>query len=144
MKLHPVALSPELWPTARWSVYLIRVQLLGDVSDTALKVGMVGTGTVASRMKDHARQFGEADLLNVWTLEHEVRELEEIIKWRIVEQYEAKLQHSPEFEHPGRPLRRLRPDTKVHSFEWFVDDNRVVDAVRLWALSPIAIPAGWP
>ena len=44
---------------------------------------------------------------------------------------------------PDERLRGLRPDTLVYSYEWFEDDNRVIDAVEQWALRPVTLPHGW-
>ena len=138
--LEPVRLDNARWDHARWSVYLIRVMLIGD-RGSGLKVGMVGTGTIASRMSGHARRFGAVEVLDVWTVAHNVEALGGALAWRLSEQYEARLQFAPEFDNPTAALRMLRPDTGVFSYEWFVDDQRVIDSVRRWALHPIAIPA---
>ena len=59
------------------------------------------------------------------------------------QQYEARLQFAPEFAEPTAQLRRLRPDTLVYSYEWFVDDPLVVQAVEHHATIPVTLPQGW-
>lgn len=137
--LTPIRLDAGKWGPARWSVYLIRVRLGG--SGSGLKVGMVGTGTIDARMSDHSRRFGEVEILDVWSVAHSVEPLDETLAWSLAEQYEARLQFAPEFDEPTVSLRMLRPDTGVFSYEWFVDDQRVIDSVRRWALHPVGIPA---
>ena len=53
-------------PEARWSVYLLRVRLFDGT--TALKVGMVGTAPLRRRLAQHHKQFGETEVLAVWSL----------------------------------------------------------------------------
>ena len=137
----PRELAPEAWLHAQWSVYLMRFDLRSLAP--ALKIGMVGSGTVGTRLQSHLRQFGPAEVLSVWTVADAAEQLHEVAKWRLTEQYEARLQFAPEFLHPSARLRRLRPDTQVYSYEWFEDDHRVIDAVRRWALSPVTLPLGW-
>ena len=106
----------------------------------ALKVGMVGSGTVGSRMRSHQRQVGPTRVISTWSLAHATAQLEELASWRLTEQYEARLQFAAEFAYPEARLRRLRPDTLVYSYEWFEDDHRVTDAVDQWALRPVTLP----
>ena len=74
---------PERVPLAdagdcRWSVYLMRVDLTRRHQPPALKIGMVGSGTVGQRRLEHERDFGPAVLLDVWTLEHAASRLDEL------------------------------------------------------------------
>jgi len=139
----PQRLEGDQWLDARWSVYLMRFDLAKRGQRPALKIGMVGTGTVASRRRSHELQFGAAEVLSAWSLAHATSQLEEVASWRLTEQYEARLQFAPEFAEPAARLRRLRPDTLVYSYEWFEDDERVVQAVNDWALRPVTLPHGW-
>ncbi|HAS12109.1 MAG TPA: hypothetical protein DCS55_16575 [Acidimicrobiaceae bacterium] len=139
----PQRLLPEGSASARWSVYLMRFDLAHWAQAPALKVGMVGSGTIESRLRSHERQFGPAQVLSTWSLAHAAIHLDEVASWRLTEQYEARLQFAPEFAHPTARLRRLRPDTHVYSYEWFEDDPRVIDAVESWALRPVTLPHGW-
>jgi hypothetical protein len=139
----PRRLPPNEWIDARWSVYLMRFDLVQRGQAPALKVGMVGSGTVGSMVRSHQRQFGPAEVLSTWSLAHATAQLDELASWRLTEQYEARLQFAAEFAHPTARLRRLRPDTLVYSYEWFEDDDRVIDAVDLWALRPVTLPHGW-
>ena len=50
---------------------------------------------------------------------------------------------TPEFVDPSARLRRLRPDTSVYSYEWFVDDPQIVEAVERYATFPVTLPHGW-
>jgi hypothetical protein len=109
----------------------------------ALKIGMVGSGTVGARLRSHDKQFGPADVLSVWSMADACEHLDELASWRLTEQYEARLQFAAEFKEPTARLRRLRPDTLVYSYEWFEDDQRVIDAVAEWALRPVTLPHGW-
>ncbi len=84
----------------RWSVYLIRVDLVRPSVARALKIGMVGSGTVGHRLAEHTRAYGPVELVDVWTLAHAVRRLDDTSAWRVVEQYEARLQFAPEFVDP--------------------------------------------
>ena len=115
--------------------------MLLDGRGSGLKVGMVGTGTIVSRLSDHARRLGAVEVLDAWAVAHNVEALGGALAWRLSKQYEARLQFAPEFDNPTAALRMLRPDNGVFSYEWFVDDQRVIDFVRRWALHPIAIPA---
>lgn len=139
----PQRLAPDDTMGARWSVYLMRFGLERRAQAPALKVGMVGSGTIESRLRSHERQFGLAGVLSAWSLAHAAYRLDEVASWRLTEQYEARLQFAPEFAHPNARLRRLRPDTGVYSYEWFEDDPRVIDAVEAWALRPVTLPTGW-
>lgn len=114
---------------------------LGQAS--ALKIGMVGSGTVGSRLRRHEQTFGSAEVLSTWSLAHATVQLDEVASWRLTEQYEARLQFAAEFAEPTARLRRLRPDTLVYSYEWFEDDHQVIDAVDQWALRPVTLPCGW-
>jgi hypothetical protein len=127
----------------RWSIYVIRVHLTRHSQPSALKIGMVGSGTLGQRLKSHERTFGMTELLDAWTLSHAVSHLNEDPAWRLVEQYEARLQFAAEFVDPGARLSRLRPDSLVYSFEWFEDDSRVLDAVERYAHLPVTLPHGW-
>jgi hypothetical protein len=127
----------------RWSVYLIRVDLDRHRLGSALKIGMVGSGTIARRLNEHRRTYGRVELVGVWTLVHAARRLDRVSAWRLVEQYEARLQFAPEYVDPYARLRRLRPDGQLYSYEWFEDDQRVVDAVERFALQPVTLPCGW-
>ena len=109
----------------------------------ALKIGMVGSGTVGFRLRDHEKQFSPAKILSVWSMAGACTQLDELASWRLTEQYEARLQFAAEFAEPTARLRRLRPDTLVYSYEWFEDDHRVIDAVGHWALHPVTLPHGW-
>jgi hypothetical protein len=135
--------APDELLGARWSVYLVRFDLTRHHQPSALKIGMVGSGTVSSRLQSHEVQFGPASVLSVWSLAHATARLGEVPSWRLVEQYEARLQFAPEFADPTARLRRLRPDTLVYSYEWFEDDGRVVDAFEEWATQPVTLPHGW-
>jgi hypothetical protein len=127
---------------SRWSVYLIRVQL--DGSPPALKIGMVGSSTIGDRLRRHGTRFGPVELLDVWTVAHATAGIDdELSRWRLVEQYEARLQFAPEFVDPSARLRRLEPVRRLYSYEWFDDDPRVVDAVRGCAERPVTLPHGW-
>lgn len=139
----PRRLSNREWREARWSVYLMRFDLAARGQAPALKVGMVGSGSVGSRLKSHERQFGPAEVLASWSLAHATADLGEVASWRLTEQYEARLQFAAEFAEPTARLRRLRPDTLVYSYEWFEDDDRVIGAVHHWALRPVTLPHGW-
>jgi hypothetical protein len=139
----PQALDRDEWAAAHWSVYLARFNLTQRGQAPALKVGMVGSGTVASRMRSHERQFGPTEVLGAWSLAHATAHLDEVASWRLTEQYEARLQFAAEFAEPTARLRRLRPDTLVYSYEWFEDDQRVINAVGQWALRPVTLPHGW-
>lgn len=138
----PMRLANHEHDEARWSVYLIRVHLESSAS-SALKIGMVGTGTLRRRLAQHEKRFGTPRVLAVWSLAHAATRLDEEHAWRLVEQYEARLQFAPEFVEPSDRLRRLRPDTLVYSYEWFEDDSRVVEAVERHALAPVTLPHGW-
>jgi hypothetical protein len=127
----------------RWSVYVVRVDLAHRGQLRALKIGMVGSGTIGQRLKDHAKSFGPNELLDAWTLAHAVSQFDVDPAWRLVEQYEARLQFAPEFVDPGARLRRLRPDSLVYSYEWFEDDPRVLEAVERYAHLPVTLPHGW-
>jgi hypothetical protein len=128
----------------RWCVYLMRIDLKRHRLPSALKLGMVGSGTVGQRRRRHENHFGDVELLGVWTLAHDAQRLEkEISGWRLVEQYEARLQFAQEFEDPTLRLRRLNPDGLLYSYEWFEDDQRVIDAIRRMALKPVSLPHGW-
>lgn len=129
--------------TYRWSVYVVRVDLTHRDQPSALKIGMVGSGTVGQRLRSHDRVFGTTELLDVWTLSHAASQLEEDPAWRLVEQYEARLQFAAEFVDPSARLRRLRPDTLVYSYEWFEDDPRVLEAIERYAHLPVTLPHGW-
>lgn len=139
----PRRLGPDEAASARWSVYLMRFDLAHRGQAPALKIGMVGSGTIRSRLRSHERQFGPAQVLSTWSLDHAAVHLDEVASWRLTEQYEARLQFAPEFAHPTARLRRLRPDTRVYSYEWFEDDPRVIDAVEAWAPRPVTLPHGW-
>jgi hypothetical protein len=139
----PRRVARDDWLGATWSVYLIRVALDQHGQDRALKVGMVGSGTIEARMRDHARHFGRCEILSVWTVAHGAGSLDEVAAWRLTEQYEARLQFAPEFRDPSARLCRLRPDTLVYSYEWFADDERVIHAIEEWAESPVTLPHGW-
>jgi hypothetical protein len=129
--------------THQWSIYVIRFDLALRDQPPALKIGMVGSGTIGHRLRDHERNFGPNELLDAWTLSHVVSQFDGDPAWRIVEQYEARLQFAPEFVEPGARLRRLRPDTLVYSYEWFEDDPRVLEAVERYAHLPVTLPHGW-
>lgn len=139
----PRRLVPDEEASARWCVYLMRFDLAHRDQAPALKVGMVGSGTVEARLRSHERQFGRVQILSTWSLAHAAIHLDEVASWRLIEQYEARLQFAPEFAHPTARLRRLRPDTLVYSYEWFEDDPRVIGAVEAWALRPVTLPHGW-
>lgn len=139
----PRQLPPDEVMDARWSVYLMRFDLTHRQQLPALKIGMVGSGTISSRLRSHQLQFGPATVLAGWSLDHAAAHLDEVASWRLTEQYEARLQFAPEFAEPTARLRRLRPDTLVYSYEWFEDDERVIDAVNSWALRPVTLPHGW-
>jgi hypothetical protein len=141
--VEPRRLAPNEWFDARWSVYLMRFDLAQRGQAPALKIGMVGSGTVGSRVRSHQRQFGPAGVISTWSLAHATAQLDELASWRLTEQYEARLQFAAEFAYPTARLRRLRPDTLVYSYEWFEDDHRVIDAVDQWALRPVTLPHGW-
>lgn len=141
VQVSPVLLADGERDGARWSVYLIRVQL--PASASALKIGMVGTGTLRRRLAQHQRQFGTPEVIAVWSLAEAAARLHEQHAWRMVEQYEARLQFAPEFVEPTDRLRRLRPDTLVYSYEWFEDDPKVIEAVERFALAPVTLPHGW-
>jgi hypothetical protein len=108
-----------------------------------LKIGMVGAGTIADRRRRHQGQYGPVELLDVWTLADATDGIDELSRWRLVEQYEARLQSSPEFVDPSARLRRLEPVRRLYSYEWFDDDPRVVAAVREFAERPVTFPHGW-
>lgn len=127
----------------RWSVYVVRVDLTHLGQPAALKIGMVGSGTVGQRLRSHDRTFGPTQLLDAWTLSHAVRQLDEDPAWRLVEQYEARLQFAAELVEPSARLRRLRPDSLVYSYEWFEDDARVREAIERFAHLPVTLPHGW-
>lgn len=128
---------------ARWSIYVVRVDLAHRDQMPAIKIGMVGSGTIGQRLRDHARDFGPSELLDAWTLAHAVRHFVGDPAWRLVEQYEARLQFAPEFVDPSARLRRLRPDSLGYSYEWFEDDPRVLEAIERFAHLPITLPHGW-
>lgn len=127
----------------RWSVYVARVDLAHRGQPRALKIGMVGSGTIGQRLRDHAKDFGPNELLAAWTLSHAVSQFDDDPAWRLVEQYEARLQFAAEFVDPSVRLRRLRPDSLVYSYEWFEDDARVLEAVERYAHLPVTLPHGW-
>lgn len=127
----------------RWSIYVVRVDLEHRGQPPAIKIGMVGSGTIGQRLRDHAKDFGPNELLDAWTLSHAVSQFEVDPAWRLVEQYEARLQFAPEFVDPSARLRRLRPDSLVYSYEWFEDDRRVLDAIERYAHLPVTLPHGW-
>lgn len=127
----------------RWSMYVVRVDLVRHGQPSALKIGMVGPGTLGQRLRSHDRTFGPTELLDAWTLSHAVSQLDEDPAWRLVEQYEARLQFAAEFVDPSARLRRLRPDSLVYSYEWFEDDARVLEAVERFAHLPVTLPHGW-
>jgi hypothetical protein len=139
----PKQLTLEEAPRYRWSIYVVRIDLTRHDQAPALKIGMVGTRTIGERLALHAAAFGETKLRAAWTLAHEVNELADLQSWRLVEQYEARLQFAPEFDNPHSRLRRLRPDTRVYSFEWFEDDESVLNAVKRVAPLPVTLPHGW-
>lgn len=139
----PQRLLPDEAASAQWSVYLMRFDRAHQEQARALKVGMVGSGTIESRLRSHERQFCPALVLSAWSLAHVVVHLDEVASWRLTEQYEARLQFAPEFAHPTARLRRLRPDTHVYSYECFEDDRRVIEAVEAWAPRPVTLPHGW-
>jgi hypothetical protein len=141
--VEPRRVGPNEWIDARWSVYLMRFDLAQREQAPALKIGMVGSGTVGSRLRVRQRQFGPAEVISTWSVAHATAQLDELASWRLTEQYEARLQFAAEFAHPTARLRRLRPDTLVYSYEWFEDDDRVIDAVEHWALRPVTLPYGW-
>jgi hypothetical protein len=141
--VEPRRFARNEWIDARWSVYLMRFDLAQRGQAPALKIGMVGSGTVGSRVRSHQRQFGPAEVVSTWSLAHATAHLDELASWRLTEQYEARLQFAAEFAYPTARLRRLRPDTLVYSYEWFEDDHRVIDAVDQWALRPVTLPDGW-
>lgn len=139
----PRRLAVEEARPCRWSVYVVRVDLTRHHQAPAIKIGMVGTGTIGERLAVHTATYGQTELLDAWTLPHALGELPYPQPWRLVEQYEAGLQFAPEFAYPDARLRRLRADTLVYSFEWFEDDERVVDAVAWQAPLPVTLPHGW-
>jgi hypothetical protein len=139
----PRPVAQHEWLPAKWCVYLIRVALEQHGQEPALKVGMVGSGTIEARMRDHGRRFGTPEILSVWSVAHAAASLEEVAAWRLTEQYEARLQFAPEFREPSARLRRLRPDTLVYSYEWFENDERVIRAIEEWAERPVTLPHGW-
>lgn len=141
--VEPRQLAPDTWNDARWSVYLMRFDLAHRQQASALKVGMVGSGTVARRLREHRVRFGPAAVLAAWSVAHATARLDELASWRLTEQYEARLQFAAEFIDPTAQLRRLRPDTLVYSYEWFEDDDRVIDAIDQWAVRPVTLPCGW-
>jgi hypothetical protein len=130
-------------PTNRWSIYVIRVDLTRYEQTRALKIGMVGTGTIAQRLATHRKALGPVELVEAWSLEDDASLLAEIPAWRLVEQYEARLQFAPEFAYPAARLRRLNPVGDSYSYEWFENDDRVVDAVAQNAPLPVTLPYGW-
>jgi hypothetical protein len=97
----PVKLNDDQHVDARWSVYLVRLHLAEG--STALKVGMVGTGTLGQRLARHRIQFGTPEVIAVWSLADAAERLEEAHAWRMVERYEARLQFAPEFDEPSDP-----------------------------------------
>jgi hypothetical protein len=122
---------------SNWSIYVVRFPLV-----PALKIGMVGTGTIAQRLAHHTRTYGPCELLRAWSLAHSASQLEEPRARSLVEQYEARLQFAAEIAEPDARLRRLRPDA-AFSLEWFEDDPRVLTAVDQIAPLPITLPHGW-
>jgi hypothetical protein len=141
--VRPVRVPDADTENAMWSVYLIRVDLAQFQAPPALKIGMVGTSTVKQRLARHRKEFGEPTLLAVWTLQDAVGVLDPDHAWRVVEQYEARLQFAAEFVLPAAGLRLLRPGTRVYSYEWFEDNPIVIDAVERYALWPVTLPQGW-
>jgi hypothetical protein len=139
----PRRLKLEEADDAKWSIYVVRVNLTRYDQPSALKIGMVGNGTIGERRDEHNKKYGETELLDAWTLAHAVSGLPDPQGWRVVEQYEARLQFAPEFIDPQARLRRLRPDTLVYSFEWFEDDDRILQAVERYAPLPVTLPHGW-
>jgi hypothetical protein len=139
----PKRLPLDHAPAFSWSIYVIRVDLVRHAQTSALKIGMVGTGTIGQRLKSHDWNFGPTELLDAWTLSHAVSQIGEDPAWRLVEQYEARLQFAAEFVDPSARLRRLRPDSLGYSFEWFEDDPRVLDAIERFANLPVTLPHGW-
>jgi hypothetical protein len=91
----------------------------------------------------HSRRYGNTELLDAWSLAHAVRNLDVDRAWRLVEQFEARLQFAPEFLDPQARTRRLRPDTMVYSYEWFEDDPSILEAVERVAPHPVTLPHGW-
>lgn len=71
----------ELALAYRWSVYVVRVDLAHRGQLRALKIGMVGSGTIGQRLRDHARDFGPNELLVAWTLSHAVSQFEDDPAW---------------------------------------------------------------
>jgi len=67
----------------RWSIYVVRVDLVRHGQPSALKIGMVGSGTVGQRLRSHDRTFGTTELLDAWTLSHAVSQLDEDPAWRL-------------------------------------------------------------
>lgn len=126
----------------RWSIYVVRVDLVHHGQPSALKIGVVGSGTIGQRLRSLDRTFGPTELLDAWTLSHAVSQLDADPAWRLVEQYEARLQFAAEFVDASARLRRLRPDL-VYSYEWFEDDARVLEAIERYAHLPVTLPNGW-
>ena len=141
--VEPRPLRVTEFAEARWSVYLMRFDLSHRDQRPALKIGMVGTGTIAARTRSHRNQFGPSEVLEAWSVAEGIGPLDELAKWRLTEQYEARLQFAPEFAHPTARLRRLRPDSRVYSYEWFEDDPRVIESIKEWALRAVTLPFGW-
>lgn len=139
----PRRLSLDEAPPYRWSIYVVWVDLSRFDMKPAIKIGMVGAGTIGNRVNEHHKVYGENKLRAAWTLTDAVSELPDPQNWRIVEQYEARLQFAPEFVNPDARLRRLRPDTLVYSYEWFEDDPLVLQAVEQYAPLPVTLPHGW-
>jgi hypothetical protein len=83
-------------------------------------------------------------VLDTWTLTHAVSQFDVDPAWRLVEQYEARLQFALEFVDPGARLGRLRPDSLVYSYTSGSRTNsRVLEAVERYAHLPVTLPHGW-
>ena len=65
VRVSPVLVTDGEHDDARWSVYLIRVHLKSSAS-SALKIGMVGTGTLRRRLAQHEKQFGTPEVITMW------------------------------------------------------------------------------
>lgn len=126
-----------------WAVYIIRVDLPPSRGGTALKIGMVGSGSIDKRLATHSRQQGPVELVDLWSVSHAARFLHEAAAWKLTEQYECRLQFAPEFADTSARRRRLLPGTNKFSYEWFEDHDDVLAAVAAVAPRPIHLPIGW-
>ena len=128
---------------ARWSVYLIRVDLQRFQAPSALKIGMVGTSTVKQRLARHQSQFGKPTPSRCGRSRTRSAPSIQTTPGGSSSSTRHASSSRPSSPLPSARLRRLRPDTLVYSYEWFEDDPIVIEAVEGSALLPVTLPHGW-